>query len=88
MKETLLSEIRVIFLSLESESSQVFSSQFNPGKCPSFLFSFLLSPFPSLTVNPSYETKASNPHVPHWNSYIQQGLKHLGFAKEILLVLT
>lgn len=43
IKETLLPKISH-FLSLEIRLRQVFSSQYNPGKCPSFPFSF---PLPS-----------------------------------------
>lgn len=32
--------------------------------------------FPSLPVKSRYETKLSNPHIPWWNSCVQQGLQN------------
>lgn len=63
------------FLSTESQSSQVFSLWYNPGKCP---------PFPSFLTKPRHETKPRHPHVPHGHSHIQQGLQHRWFATEIV----
>lgn len=63
------------FLSMESQSGQVFSLWYNPGKRP---------PFPSFPAKSRYETKPRHPHVPYGDLYIQHGLQHRRFAKEIV----